>query len=145
MMKTTTKFVFALCTVLGLASCAQSPSSGSHDPQHRARSYSDTLDHVRGRSSVPARSQTQSGSGNLDPKEHKSQDQEVIESREVRELLEPRTFLGTIPCPSGDRSCQPIRVSVTFSPAGMWRLQAQSAADSTVTKHHAQGDRKSVV
>src|SRR5690625_146516 len=139
MMKTTTKFVFALCTVLGLASCAQSPSSGSHDPQPRARSYSDTLDHVRGRGSVHAPSQIQIGSGNLDRKEHKTQDQEVIESREVRELLEPRTFLGTIPCPSGDRSCQPIRVSVTFAPAGMWRLQAQSAADSTVTRHHAQG------
>src|SRR5690625_6543431 len=74
MMKTTTKFVFALCTVLGLASCAQSPSSGSHDPQPRARSYSDTLDHVRGRGSVHAPSQIQIGSGNLDRKEHKTQE-----------------------------------------------------------------------
>src|SRR5690625_196118 len=142
MMKTTKRIAFVLCALLGLASCAQSPNQSSHEPQPRARSYSDAMDHVRGRGSVHAPSQIQIGSDDLDSKaqqSQKSQDQEIIESREVRELLEPRTFLGTIPCPPGDPSCQPLRVSVTFAPAGMWRLQAQNAADSASTEHYAQG------
>lgn len=139
MIKTTIKFVSALCAALVLTSCAQSPNQSNYDPQPRAHSYSDTLDHVRGRGSIHAPSQIQIGRGALDRQGHKTQDQELIKSREVRELFEPRTFLGTIPCPPGHSSCQPIRVSLTFAPAGIWRLQAQNATANAGIEHYAQG------
>src|SRR5690625_2905114 len=97
MMKTTKRIACVLCALLGLASCAQSPNQSSHEPQPRARSYSDAMDHVRGRGSVHAPSQIQIGSDDLDSKaqqSQKSQDQEIIESREVRELLRSERRVG---------------------------------------------------
>lgn len=138
-MKTAKRLTLVLCAVFGLASCAQSPSHSSHDPQPRAHSYSDTLDNVRGKGSIHAPSQIQIGVGDGSHEEQKTHDQELIESREVRELLEPRTFLGTIPCPPGDLGCQPMRVNITFAPAGVWRLSAHNASDSTGGEHYAQG------
>lgn len=138
-MNTTTKLTLAVCALLGLAGCAQSPDVTPSEPQPRAHSYSDTLDHVRGRGSIHAPTQIQIGMGPQTTTPRKTQDQELIESREVRELLEPRTFLGTIPCPPGDLSCHPIRVSVTFAPAGIWRLRAHNAATTRDSEHYAQG------
>src|SRR5690625_7579528 len=131
MMKTTKRIAFVLCALLGLASCAQSPNQSSHEPQPRARSYSDAMDHVRGRGSVHAPSQIQIGSDELDSKaqqSQKSQHQEIIESREAREPLARRTLSGTLPCPPGDPTCQPLRASVTCAPAGMWRLPSHHPA-----------------
>lgn len=139
------KFVlFALGTAL-LTGCAQSPNSLDRE-RGRASSYSDTLDHVRGRGSIHAPAQIQVGLGEQQTRAQNapSQDRELIESRQVRELLEPRTFLGTIPCPNTDSLCQPVRVSITLAPAGLWRLRAANArgpanAPGSANEHLAQG------
>src|SRR5690625_957601 len=139
-MKSSLGLALAFCAALVLSGCAQSPTKSSSEPA-RARSYSDTLDHVRGRGSLHAPSQLQIGMGQKDSPQHsESQDRALIESRQVRELLEPQTFLGTIPCPLSDPSCQPVRVSITFAPAGVWRLRAQNAsATADQSEHFSQG------
>lgn len=146
MIKTSVKFSLTALSIFILAGCAQNASqsgqSSARADTGRASSYSDTLDHVRGRGSVHAPAQIQLGLGDRhrDTQGAGSHDRELIESRQVRELLEPRTFLGTIPCPSSDSNCQPVRISVTFAPAGIWRLRAQNAAPGASDEEHlAQG------
>lgn len=132
-------------TILIFSGCAQQgpvqeKASSTGSESKRASSYDDTLNHVRGRGSVHAPAQIQLGIGEKDKKESQqqkqSQDRQIIESRQVRELLEPRTFLGTVPCPLSDRNCQPLRVSLTFAPAGIWRLRAQHAQPQTDQNEH---------
>ena len=146
MIKTSVKLGFTALSFIILAGCAQnvaqSGPDGSRPGSARASSYSDTLDHVRGRGSIHAPAQIQLGMGERSDEQSggSSHDRELIESRQVRELLEPRSFLGTIPCPSSDSNCQPVRISLTFAPAGQWRLRAQSAAPNTSGKEYfAQG------
>lgn len=133
------KLAFIALSAALLAACSQTSGNAGAE-RSRASSYSDALDHVRGRGSIHAPAQIQVGLGEKEAPEHgaESQDRALIEAREVRELLEPRTFLGTIPCPNADANCQPIRVSVTFAPAGIWRLRAANAQGSG-TEHYAQG------
>lgn len=145
MIRTSVQFGLTALSIFALVGCAQNTGQQSHDRTRansaRASSYSDTLDHVRGRGSIHAPSQLQLGIGDRGQEpQDSSHDRELIESRQVRELLEPRTFLGTIPCPSSDSNCQPVRISVTFAPAGIWRLRAHDATPGASDQEHfAQG------
>src|SRR5690606_1048712 len=41
----------------------------------------------------------------------------------ARPLAEPKTFLGTVPCLSGDSGCSAQRVTLTLAPSGEWRAR----------------------
>src|SRR5690606_10462411 len=51
---------------------------------------------------------------------------------DIRPLREPKTFLGTIPCLTGD-SCPAARVTLTLAPNGQWRSRTQELGASAHT------------
>ncbi|GAA5084437.1 MULTISPECIES: hypothetical protein [Paenalcaligenes] len=105
-----------LTTAAVLAGCAQNPVTSS--PRG---SLTEAQDHARGgRDKAKATSQVNFGL-NQPLSQNKA---DGLTSGQIRELLEPRTFLGTMSCPPADKSCMPVRLVVTMSPEGVWRMRA---------------------
>ncbi|HEY9279103.1 MAG TPA: hypothetical protein VIP51_03430, partial [Eoetvoesiella sp.] len=50
----------------------------------------------------------------------------------VRPLTEAKTFLGTIPCLTGEYACSATRVTMTLAPTGEWRARTV-ALDTTAS------------
>lgn len=72
-----------------------------------------------------ATSQIQLGFGNTGPAGHEAQRDAPSEAPPAsaavpRPLAEARSFLGTVPCPSG-MTCDAARFMVTLAPSGEWR------------------------
>lgn len=123
--------------------CAQSPATADYSSTGAARdsTLSDARHKAQGREQLRATSQIQMGFGdNTKIESAPSTDQAVIESRQVRELLEARTFLGTISCPSSAAThCVPQRTTLTTAPSGVWRMKLEAADGNTLQAHHATG------
>lgn len=86
----------------------------------RSSTLNDAQEHARGgrdRNHTP--SQWAFGFG-----DKKGANTNGIASGQVRELLETRTFLGTIACPPANDTCEPVRLVTTMSPDGVWRMRA---------------------
>ena len=113
-----------LAAVLGLtlfvAGCAYNPQV--QEPP-RASTLSDAQEQARGgRDRTQARSQLSIGLGQTKPAAAKA-----LAAGQIRELLEARTFLGTVTCSPADSACMPIRLTITMAPNGLWRMRANHA------------------
>lgn len=123
----------ALCALL--AGCA-SQSTPSSYKSSRSDTENDAQNSARAQNNHAA-SQLQFGFGKDAVAEPRTADQQLIESRQVRELIEPRTFLGTISCSPTDEHCVPLRTTLTTAPSGVWRMRIEAADRSAPT--HATG------
>ncbi len=132
----------AAFTALLLAGCAQQKEAGYYAPQ-RESTLTDAQ-HQAQRQGARAPSQIQLGFGEEALKERErqakaeanaqaAQEQGTDAKREdIRPLREPKTFLGTIPCLTGD-SCPAARVTLTLAPNGQWRSRTQELGASAHT------------
>lgn len=112
--------MIAAATTALVVGCAQTPVSSD---AARGTTLGDAQEQARGkRSSQPTSSQIAIGFG-----AGKDAAVSPLEASQLRELLEPRTFLGTVACPNSDTACSPVRFLVTFSPNGMWRARMTAA------------------
>src|SRR5699024_5094495 len=68
----------------------------------------------------PAREQTGAEADSTD-----DGSQAVPSRTNARPLLQPRTFLGTVPCLNGNAGCPASRITLTFAPSGEWRSRTQ--------------------
>lgn len=122
-----------------LAGCAQQTPAGYYDRPHES-TLTDAHQHAQGGRGSRAPSQLQFGFGETEAEraaaaraaQQAQQAQaadtdtsaaDVATSAEgtVRPLLEAKTFLGTVPCVSGDANCPPMRITLTLAPSGEWR------------------------
>lgn len=103
-----------------LVGCAQTPVN---DASGRSSTLSDAQEKARGQRDHTKNTNTsQLNIGFGDKNVGATAPQ--LPSGGIRELFEARTFLGTIPCPSTQANCSPVRFTVTLSPAGAWRMRA---------------------
>ncbi len=122
--------LLAPVALLGLlAGCAQPQESAARYDNSRENTQRDAQAHVLGE--IPrAPSQVQLGFGNDGPVTPVAQAGEANASQEQaapaipRPLAEARSFLGTVPCPSG-MTCDAARFMVTLAPSGEWRSRTQ--------------------
>lgn len=113
----------ALTAAVIAAGCSHKPQV--QEPQ-RASSLSDAQEQARGgRDRGQANSQWSFGLGKN--KTAESAPEQTVPAGQIRELLEARTFLGTIACPPSDSACMPVRLLTTMSPNGVWRMRASAA------------------
>ncbi|MCQ9615526.1 hypothetical protein L1889_01325 [Paenalcaligenes niemegkensis] len=125
--------------ILGVlvAGCAQQPVAPSPNAA-RDSTITDAQNKARGRDQTLASSQVQVGFGENAKAEHeRTVDRAVIESRQVRELLEARTFLGTIACSDSNVHCVPLRTTLTTAPSGIWRMKIEPVGGSAEVQHAA--------
>ncbi|HLT98951.1 MAG TPA: hypothetical protein VKZ70_04330 [Burkholderiaceae bacterium] len=110
-----------------LAACATPEESALRYDTTRENTQTDARDHVMGERPRAA-SQIQLGFGSTDtPPAERAQaagEQAVAAPIAPRPLAEPRSFLGTVPCPSG-MTCEAARFVVTLAPSGEWRSRTQ--------------------
>lgn len=112
-----------------LAGCAQDRPAGYFDTPHDS-TQADAEQQAQGRRGARAPSQLQFGFGKTGERDAGQQTQ-VADSMEtdteekdlakIRPLMEARTFLGTVPCVTGDTDCPASRVTLTLAPNGEWR------------------------
>lgn len=105
----------------------------------RASSLTDAQDHARGgRDRAKSASQLTIGFGN---KNIPAQATEATSNpAALRELAITRTFLGTTSCPVGSgTSCMPLRLNITLSPEGLWRMRATPIQHTDTTPVVSQG------
>lgn len=124
-----------------MVGCAQNPMAPDYNDANIARdsTITDAQNKARGREQAKAASQIQMGFGdNAKAEVAQTADQAVIEARQIRELLEARTFLGTISCPSTNVHCTPQRTTLTTAPSGVWRMKLE-AVDDSAQAHHLTG------
>lgn len=121
-----------------LAGCAQQRPAGYYDTPHES-TLSDAQLQAQGGRGSRAPSQLQLGFGDEKTKARAGADQrdttdsgtnaqaaeQSLSRAHARPLLEPRTFLGTVPCLTGDAHCPASRITLTFAPSGEWRARTQ--------------------
>lgn len=107
--------MIALATTALIVGCAQTPVATD---TARGTTLGDAQEQARGKRGQQATSQIAFGFG-----AGANSATSPLEASQLRELFEPRTFLGTVACPSSDNACAPVRFLVTFSPNGMWRAR----------------------
>lgn len=120
-----------LALLLVLAACAQPQQSSSNYDTSRENTQRDAQSHAMG-GGPQAASQIQLGFGNAGPAtpapaaqasgDAGAQPQETAPAAPPRPLAEARSFLGTVPCPSG-MACEASRFVVTLAPSGEWRAR----------------------
>lgn len=112
-----------------LAACATPEESALRYDTSRENTQTDARDHVMG-DRPRAASQIQLGFGSTGPVPVERAAAPGAESTPMaaaaapRPLAEPRSFLGTVPCPSG-MTCEAARFTVTLAPSGEWRSRTQ--------------------
>lgn len=132
--------------VIGMAlltGCAQQQRPvGYYDTPHDT-TLADAEQQAQGRRGSRAPSQLQIGFGETGaPKAHKHTpasaaaepdhaESSASTSMDVRPLLEPKTFLGTVPCVNSDASCGAMRMTLTLAPSGEWRARTVPVAGAT--------------
>lgn len=125
----------ALCALL--AGCASQSTPASYQ-SGRSDTENDAQNSARAQHTHAA-SQLQFGFGkDAVAEQPRTADQQLIESRQVRELVEPRTFLGTVSCSPTDALCVPLRTTLTTAPSGVWRMRIE-AADRSAPTHATSG------
>lgn len=122
-------YAAVLATALLAAGCAQNPTN---DGGTRASTLTDAQDHARGgRDRGHASSQWALGFGDKKTQSTaQSEQSEKKANREVPELVNPQTFLGTIACAPSNANCVPIRLLITLHPDGVWKLRANDTKQS---------------
>lgn len=114
-----------LALLLGLAACAQPQQSAERYDTSRENTQRDAESHAMG-AAPRASSQIQLGFGDTGPVESPAQPGSEADTPSPaaaatpRPLAEARSFLGTVPCPSG-MVCEAARFTVTLAPSGEWR------------------------
>lgn len=112
-----------------LAGCAQPRESAVRYDTSRENTQRDAQTHVLGES-PRATSQIKLGFGEtgaatpVAPGAEAEADAQEPAPAIPRPLAEPRSFLGTVPCPSG-MACEAARYMVTLAPSGEWRARTQ--------------------
>lgn len=115
---------------LMLAGCAQQSAPGYYKTEHDS-TLSDAQQQAQGRNAARAPSQIQLGFGDTEQKKKKAAEATPAEAAgtsaipAVRPLLEAKTFLGTVPCLTGEPACTAARVTLTLAPGGEWRSRTQ--------------------
>ncbi|MGB6104268.1 MAG: hypothetical protein WBF88_10540 [Pusillimonas sp.] len=111
----------AALLALALAGCAQQQPAGYYDvPQDNTAA--DARNKAQGRSGARAPSQIQLGFGQDQPlKAVAAEPAPSGPAIKARPLAEARTFLGTVPCLSGESNCSATRITLTMAPSGEWR------------------------
>lgn len=117
--------------VLALAGCAQT-GAPAVDSARQNSTLEDAQRQAQGRNAARAPSQVQFGfgqdaadarpataSGGNAAAADSASDTALPAQATLRELSEPKTFLGTVPCPAN--ACQAARISLTLAPSGHWR------------------------
>jgi len=119
-----------------LAGCAQQKAPGYYaTPQEST--LTDAQQHAQGRRGARAPSQLRIGFGET-PEERARQAAQASQAAEgaatapagdgavlARPLQEPKTFLGTVPCITGEPNCAASRITLTLAPAGEWRARVE--------------------
>ena len=127
---------------LALAGCAQQRSPGYYNTSHD-NTLSDAQQQAQGRSTARAPSQIQLGFGDTEKKpkpgseaasEAAEQQNAAASAPVVRPLMEAKTFLGTVPCLTGESACTAARVTLTLAPNGEWRSRTQILQPATGKK-----------
>ncbi len=113
-----------------LAGCAGSHEEGYYDAP-RESTLTDARKQAQGPRGARAPAQLQVGFG--DTRSEKDRDEAARAQaeaetpasarRDVRELRQPRSFLGTVPCVTGDADCPASRIMLTLAPGGEWRAR----------------------
>lgn len=143
----------SLGLILGLAvlaGCAQQKAPGYYDAPNES-TLTDAQQHAQGRRGARAPSQLQIGFGET-PEERARQAALAADAAEAaemaaggtddavpRQLLEPKTFLGTVPCVSGEPGCEASRLTLTLAPSGEWRARIERADGPVGTPATAYG------
>lgn len=121
------KTLGALALIMGLAACAQPQQSAERYDSSRENTRRDAESHAMG-ASPRAASQIQLGFGTTGaadaatPAAAAETPQSATPATAPRPLAEARSFLGTVPCPSG-MACEAARFAVTLAPGGEWRAR----------------------
>lgn len=138
MLHTTPLFRFrisaCISVVMGaalLAGCAQQRPDGYFDTP-RESTLGDAQKQAQGHRGSRAPSQLQLGFGETEEERRQAQaraeadnDAQSDSRAQARPLLQPKTFLGTVPCLTGDAGCPASRVTLTFAPGGEWRARTE--------------------
>lgn len=106
-----------------LAGCAQQQTPGYYSTAHDS-TEADAQAHAQGRAAARAPSQVQLGFGgdrSTQQSPTESAQPEQATTIKARALSEPKTFLGTVPCLTGQSGCSATRVTLTLAPGGEWR------------------------
>lgn len=121
------KALGAVALILGLTACAQPQQSAALYDSSRENTLRDAESQAMA-NAPRAASQIQLGFGDTGPADSAAQASDASEAQQQagveipRQLAEPRSFLGTVPCPSG-MVCEAARFVVTLAPAGEWRAR----------------------
>ena len=112
------------------AACAQPQQSAALYDSSRENTRLDAESQAMGRS-PKASPQIQLGFGGTGeaPPADASQQAEAATSAIPRPLAEARSFLGTVPCPSG-MACDASRFLVTLAPSGEWRARTTTLVNN---------------
>lgn len=130
--------VLALAGLLGLAGCSTNSAPTFYEPARESTS-TDAQHQAQGRGNAQAPSQLQFGFGETGT-ETAAADTAPESTTAPRQLREPKTFLGTVPCLSGAANCPAQRITLTLAPGGEWRARTEYlGADATVPKRVEQG------
>lgn len=120
----------AAVLALMLAGCAKQSAPGYYNTEHDS-TLSDARQQAQGRNAARAPSQIQLGFGDTEQKKKPADEAAPAEAAAtsampaVRPLLEAKTFLGTVPCLTGEAACSAARVTLTLAPSGEWRSRTQ--------------------
>ena len=121
----------SLLSLVLLAACAQAPVQPPPN-EGRDSTQKDALRQAQGSGTARAPSQINLGFGNQEGLHAitpaRAEQPAALADRNVAELAEPKTFLGTLSCPPQGGACEPYKISVTLAPAGQWRLRASPLA-----------------
>ena len=127
-MKTTLKAAATALAVLAVAGCAQQREPGYYETG-RESTTGDATYRAQG-NNERAPSQIQLGFGRdakappAAPPTEGELAAEAARAATARPLIEPKTFLGTVPCLRTDAQCVASRYTVTLAPGGEWRARA---------------------
>lgn len=126
----------AALLALMLAGCAKQSAPGYYTTEHDS-TLSDAQKQAQGRNTARAPSQIQLGFGDTEQNKKPTAEAAPAEAAStstmpaVRPLLEAKTFLGTVPCLTGESACTAARVTLTLAPSGEWRSRTQILGSST--------------
>lgn len=125
--------VMPVVLVMLLGACAQQRQPGYYDTPPES-TQSDALHRAQGNVASSAPSQIQFGFGDSTQKTTPSAaPNSAVQAIAVpRQLTQPQTFLGTIPC-LREQPCAATRITLTLAPDGQWRARSTMLNDAQTT------------
>lgn len=131
---TPARIIGAALLALLVSGCAQQQAAGRYDAPAESTQV-DARNQAQGRHGTRAPSQIQLGFGDTGdkPAQAASAEQQAQPALRARPLAEAKTFLGTVPCLSGEAGCQASRLALTLAPDGQWRSRTTMLNASNTT------------